>query len=250
MNSLGNQVVCNGGRICNLIFSGNFVCYYVIKQYIKEIKQLDIETVVIIVYSTFILLFGIYLRRMHFVFSGREELFLDRLIIMGILYGLSPLPLFFLFKRKPKDYGINLGRVKQWLKEVAVFYLIMLLILLVVFKFTDMKYYYPLYRKAARGMNYFLLYQGIQFFHMFAWEYFFRGFMLFGLEKKFGKASILVQTIPFAIMHYRKKPLEAYGSIFAGIFMGLLGLRSRSFLPCALLHFLVALSADILGIVF
>ena len=221
-----------------------------IRQYIKEIRQLDFETVIIIVYSTFILLFGIYLRRMHLVFSGRQELFLDRLIIMGILYGISPLPLFFLFKRKPRDYGVSLGRVTQWLKEVAVFYLIMLLILLVVFKFTGMKYYYPLYGKAARGVNYFLLYQGIQLFHMFTWEFFFRGFMLFGLERKLGKTSILVQTIPFAIMHYRKKPLEAYGSIFAGVFLGILGLRSRSFLPCALLHFLVALSADLLGIVF
>jgi membrane protease YdiL (CAAX protease family) len=235
---------------CNLIFSGNLVCYYVVKQYIEELKALDLETILIIAYSTFILLFGIYLRRMHIVFSSREDLFLDRLLILGILYAVSPFPLFFLFRHKPKDYGIRFGRFKQWLRETAVFYLIMLLILLVVFKFTGMKYYYPLYRKAANGSNHFLIYQAIQFIHMLGWEFFFRGFMLFSLEKKFGKASILIQTIPFAIMHYRKKPLEAYGSIFAGIFLGILGLRSRSFLPCFLLHFLVALSADILGVVF
>lgn len=221
-----------------------------IKQYIKELKALDLETILIIAYSTFILLFGIYLRRMHIVFAGREELFLDRLLLLGILYGVSPFLLFFLFRKKPKDYGISFGRIKQWVKETAVFYLLMLLILLIVFKYTGMKFYYPLYRKAGAGVNYFLLYQGIQMIHMLGWEFFFRGFMLFGLEKKFGKASILVQTIPFAIMHYRKRPMEAYGSIFAGIFLGILGLRSRSFIPCFLLHFLVALSADILGIVF
>lgn len=92
------------------------------------------------------------------------------------------------------------------------------------------------------------MYQAVQLFHMFTWEFFFRGYMLFGLEKKLGRASILVQAIPFAIMHYRKPPLEAYGSIFAGIFLGIIALRARSFLPCALLHFGVALTADIIGI--
>ena len=221
-----------------------------IKQYIKELKALDLKTILIIAYSTFILLFGIYLRRMHIIFSNREELFLDRLFLLGILYAISPFLLFFLFRYKPKDFGISFGNFKQWLRETAVFYLIMLLILLVVFKFTGMKYFYPLYRKAGSSVNYFLLYQGIQMIHMLGWEFFFRGFMLFSLEKKFGKASILIQTIPFAIMHYRKKPLEAYGSIFAGIFLGILGLRSGSFIPCFLLHFLVAVTADILGIVF
>jgi membrane protease YdiL (CAAX protease family) len=86
---------------------------------------------------------------------------------------------------------------------------------------------------------------------MFSWEFFFRGFMLFGLAKKMdNRLAILIQTIPFALMHYRKPPLEAYGSIFAGIFLGIIAIRARSFLPSAILHFLVALSADIIGMVF
>ncbi|MCK4250647.1 CPBP family intramembrane metalloprotease [candidate division WOR-3 bacterium] len=219
-----------------------------IKEYIKEIKQFDMETVIIIIYSTFILLFGIYLRRGQFIFP--RPVYLNRLIILGIIYGLSPFLLFFIFKHKPKDFGISLGHIKKWLKEVLFFYLLMVVILVLAFKFTNLKNVYPLYRKAAQGWNYFLLYQLIQLFHMFTWEFFFRGFMLFGLEKKFGRASILIQTIPFAIMHYRKHQLEAYGSIFAGIFLGIIGLRARSFLPCAILHFLVALTADMLGILF
>ncbi len=219
-----------------------------IKEYIQEIKQFDLETVIIIVYSTFILLFGIYFRRGQLIFP--RQVYLNRLIILGIIYGLSPFLLFFIFKHKPKDFGISLGHFKKWLKEVLFFYLIMVVILILAFKFTNLKNVYPIYRKATQGWNYFLMYQLIHLFHMFTWEFFFRGFMLFGLEKKFGKASILIQTIPFAIMHYRKPQLEAYGSIFAGIFLGLIGLRARSFLPCAILHFLVALTADILGILF
>lgn len=218
-----------------------------VKEYLHEIKGFDRETIILIIYSTFILLVTIYLRRVHVIFP--ESPFLGRLIAKGVIYGLSPFLLFFVFKRKPQDLGISLGRFKKWLHEVIFFYLIMVVILAIAFKFTNLKHVYPLYRRAAEGLDQFLLYQGIQLFYMFGWEFFFRGFMLFGLEKKFGRASILIQTIPFAIMHFRKPPLEAYGAIFAGIFLGILGLRARSFLPCALIHFLVALTADILGVI-
>lgn len=219
-----------------------------LREYLKEIKQLDLETAIIIVYSTFILLLGIYLRRIH-LFLPRQ-VFLDRLIFLGILYTVSPFLLFFIFNYKPKDFGISLGHIKKWAKETLVLYLIMVVILFLAFKFTNLKSVYPLYRRAAKGTDVFLIYQVIKLFHMFSWEFFFRGFMLFSLEKKVGKVSILIQTIPFAIMHYRKPQLEAYGSIFAGIFLGILGVRARSFLPCALLHFIVALTADLLGILF
>ncbi|UCG92900.1 MAG: CPBP family intramembrane metalloprotease [candidate division WOR-3 bacterium] len=219
-----------------------------LKEYLSEVKQLDLETTIIIIYSTFILLLGIYLRRMHLLLP--RQIFLDRLIFLGILYTASPFVLFFIFKHKPKDFGISLGHVKKWAKESLVLYLIMAVILFFAFQFTNLKFAYPLYRRAAQRTDIFLIYQAIKLFHMFSWEFFFRGFMLFSLEKKVGKLSILIQTIPFAIMHYRKPQLEAYGSIFAGIFLGILGLRARSFLPCALLHFFVALTADILGILF
>jgi len=218
-----------------------------IREYIKEIKKFDVETAVIICYSTFILLLSIYFRGLHFIFPGQR--FLNRLVVSGIIYGVSPFLIYFVFKKKPKDFGINFGDYKKWSKEIIVFYLIMVIILLIAFKYTNLKNIYPLSRRAAQGFNHFLTYQLVQLFYMSMWEFFFRGFMLFGLEKKFGKASILIQTIPFAIMHYRKPQLEAYGSIFAGIFLGIIGLRARSFLPCALLHFSVALTADIIGIV-
>jgi membrane protease YdiL (CAAX protease family) len=216
------------------------------RNYLEEIKQFDLETTVIIIYSTFLLLLSIYFPRYKFLFP--DDRFLDRLIISGLIYGIGPFLIFFIFRHKPQDFGISLGRVGLWSKEVLIFYVIMVVILLISFKFTNLKNVYPLFRRAHTGANYFVLYQVVQLFHMCTWEFFFRGFMLFGLEKKFGKASILIQTIPFAIMHFRKPHLEAYGSIFAGIFLGLVALRSRSFLPAAILHFSVALTADIIGI--
>ncbi|MBN2620912.1 CPBP family intramembrane metalloprotease [candidate division WOR-3 bacterium] len=218
-----------------------------LKAYWNEIRQFDAKALIIIIWSTFLLLLTIYIRRVTLFFP--EHRFLDRLIVSGVIFMIGPLLLLPIFRYKFKDFGIQLGNVKQWIKEMSIFFAIMLVILVVAFKCTNLKEVYPLFREARVNVNYFLIYQGIQLFHMLTWEFFFRGFMLFGLEKKYGRLAILIQTIPFAIMHFRKPALEAYGSIFAGIFQGTLGLRSRSFLPCALLHFLVALAADLLGIV-
>src|SRR4030042_2621780 len=211
------------------------------KQYLEKLKGFDRETLAIIAYSTFILLFGVYFRRSITIIP--KEMFLNRLIVLGILYIVSPFILMPFFRRRPVDYGFSFGNVKKWSVEILVFYLIMLVVLVIAFKLTNLKNVYPLYKKSAYGIQFFLIYQAVQLFHMLAWEFFFRGFMLFSLEKKIGKIAILIQMIPFAIMHFRKPELEAYGSILAGIFLGIIALRGRSFLPCAILHFTVALSA-------
>ena len=85
-----------------------------LREYIKEIKHFDLETVIIIIYSTFVLLSAVYLRRVHFIFP--EQPFLDRLIVKGMLYVLSPFLLFFIFNHKPKDFGIRLGHFKKLIR--------------------------------------------------------------------------------------------------------------------------------------
>ncbi len=200
-------------------------------------------------YSSFILLFSLYLKRTRIFFP--DESFFEKLIVQALIYGISPFILMLFLKNKPEDYGIKIGDYRIWIKDLVFIFCIMLIILLFTFKFTNFKSIYPLSFTARKGFNYFFIYQIIQLFYMSSWEFFFRGFMLFGLAKKMdNKLAILIQTIPFALMHYRKPPLEAYGSIFAGIFLGIMAIRGRSFLPCAIIHFLVALSADIFGMWF
>lgn len=214
---------------------------------LSEVKKFDLEVLTIILYSCFILLFSIYLKRTKIFFAN--EPFLEKLLITGFIYLTSPFLHMVLFKNKPKDYGISLGKIKIWIKDLAFFFCIMLIVLILAFKFSNLGSFYPLYKKAGKNWNFFITYELIQLFHMFAWEFFFRGFMLFGLAKKIDyRIAILTQTIPFALLHYRKPPLEAYGSILAGFFLGIMGIRAHSFIPCAMLHFLVALTGDILGI--
>ncbi|MEO0126991.1 MAG: CPBP family intramembrane glutamic endopeptidase [candidate division WOR-3 bacterium] len=220
-----------------------------INEIIAELKKFDLEVLVIICYSTFVLLFSLYLKRTRIFFPN--ESFFEKMLVLGIMYGTSPVIPMLLFKNKPKDYGIRIGDYKVWAKDILLILCIMIPIVLIAFKFTNFKSVYPLSHTARRGINNLLIYEFVHLCYMFGWELFFRGFMLFGLSKKIDhRLAILIQTIPFALLHYRKPPLEAYGSIIAGIFLGIIAIRGKSFLPCAILHFSVALIADILGLIF
>lgn len=219
----------------------------IVRYYLSELKKFDRESTFIVVWASLVLLVSLYIPRPKNLWPG--EPYLARLLVTGAMFGLSPLVPMFLFRNKPRDYGLTMGNLKVWPRDILFFFLAMLVILLVSFKFSRLKVTYPIYHKAKYGLDHFMIYQAVQLFHMLGWEFFFRGFMLFGLSKKIDpKLSILIQTIPFALMHYRKPQLEAYGSVFAGVFQGMIGVRAGSFLPCALLHWLVALAADVIGI--
>ena len=62
------------------------------------------------------------------------------------------------------------------------------------------------------------------------------------------KIAVIIQTIPFVLLHMGKPELEAIGSFFAGIALGVITLRSKSIFPAVLLHFFVALTMDIVAI--
>ena len=56
-------------------------------------------------------------------------------------------------------------------------------------------------------------------------EYMYRGFLLFGLKEKFKEGSILIQTIPFVLMHLGKPEIETISCLFTGIFFGYMAYR-------------------------
>lgn len=80
-----------------------------------------------------------------------------------------------------------------------------------------------------------------------AWEYFFRGFMLFGFERDFGPRSVLVSTIPFALLHLFKPIPEMAGSLVAGLLLCWIAKQNRSIWPGVFLHAIVAASMDLLA---
>lgn len=147
------------------------------------------------------------------------------------------------------DYGVALGDWKRWGTACMVLFALMVPVLLFASRLEAFQKTYPLFRQAAKGWKSFLTVQAYFGGYWFAWEFFFRGFLLFGLARRYGApTAILVQAIPFTFMHFGKPELEVYASFIAGIALGYLDWRGKSMLPSFLLHWMVALSMDLLAV--
>lgn len=145
-----------------------------------------------------------------------------------------------------RDYGFRLGNQKLGWSVTAAAWIVMIpIVISAVLIYPPFSEKYPLCKAVDANWQAFLLYQLAYGIYMFSWEFFFRGFMLFGLERRFGKYTILIQTIPFAVMHYSKPMPEAIGSIAASVLLGVLALETRSFLYGAAIHWLVAMTMDV-----
>jgi membrane protease YdiL (CAAX protease family) len=82
----------------------------------------------------------------------------------------------------------------------------------------------------------------------FAVEFFFRGWLLFSLERRFGAAAIAIMIVPYCMIHYHKPLPEALGAIVAGIVLGWMALRTRSIWGGFCVHVVVALGMDALSL--
>ena len=188
-------------------------------------------------YVTHLPLAGLYRHYYWFLTSLITLLLLPMLVVK------------FVVKGRLRDYGCRLSNGKLgWGFALGGWLLMIPVLLLVVYLFPAFQAKYPLNKLAATSWKTLLLYELAYGAYLFAWEFFFRGFMLFGLEKRFGNYSILIQTIPFAVMHYSKPFPEAIGSIVAGLLLGAVAFETRSFIYGAALHWLVAASMDLIAV--
>lgn len=150
--------------------------------------------------------------------------------------------------RRPADFGYRLRGVTShaWL------YLLMfgaMIPLVAAASFTPaFQAKYPLFFNPAGGWTQFVLYQlayGIQFVGV---EAFFRGFMTFGLYPRFGYLAVFIMVIPYTMVHFGKPPLEVFMAIPAGLLLGYLALKTRSWIFGAMLHWSVAIAMDLMAI--
>ena len=152
----------------------------------------------------------------------------------------------FVLRSHPRDFGFRLEGTLRHLPLYGGFYLVMLPILVIVSGTENFLTYYPFYDNAAAGGATFWLYElgyGVQFIGV---EAFFRGFLTFGLYRRFGLLSVVVMTIPYTMIHFGKPMPEAFAAIIAGLVLGFMALRSKSFVPGILLHVAVAITMDLL----
>jgi membrane protease YdiL (CAAX protease family) len=194
------------------------------QKYIKNriIRGYDLNLLAVVSISTLVLVLGRYYP-LNVDFPRATEL---------IYYLLVPLAAgWLLFRDKPWDYGIRIGRWKPALILTTVCFAAMLAI---VYGASRMPQFISRYRTQVIDWTDLVLDAAL---YMFAWEFLFRGYMLFGLEKSIGKNAIFVQAIPFVLLHFGKPFLETLACIPAGFIFGYVAYRTRSFLPCFIIHF-------------
>jgi membrane protease YdiL (CAAX protease family) len=165
-------------------------------------------------------------------------------------YLVLPLLSLILLRLSPAKVGFGLGQPGRWIRDIGLLYVVMLPFVYLASRQPDFQRAYPFFAFERLGTGSLLLGFGIRAVEMYIWEFLFRGYLLFGFERRVGgAAAIAIQTIPFAIMHAGKPGPEAIGSIVAGIALGIIALRNRSFIPGAILHWSVAVTMDIFAIV-
>ncbi len=141
-----------------------------------------------------------------------------------------------LLRRNPLDFGFRLGNPRIWGVHVAVVIIIGLPVLFAASRFHTVRDYYTM-----ADFN-ILIYSLEIAVILFAWEFLFRGFMLFGLKEKLGEASIIVQMIPFALLHIDKPEIEALSTIITGIYFGYIVYRGGSYWPAFIIHLFINLA--------
>jgi len=159
---------------------------------------------------------------------------------------LVPFGVVVLVLREPlREWGWKLKPHWRDVRPYVVFLAAMIPIVIVVSLLASFQAKYPFYQGAVEGGWHFwgfqLLY-GLQFLGV---EAFFRGFLLFGLERRFGWYAIGISTIPYVMIHFGKPMPETFAAIVAGILLGWMALRTRSFLWGVALHWSVAITMDI-----
>ena len=168
----------------------------------------------------------------------------------GFLMSAVPLILIIsVLKGKPRDYGFRLGDYKFGLTTSAIFIIIMIPAIWFASGSETFARAYPQGGVTVReNISVLLYYELFVGFYMFAWEFFWRGYMLFGLKEKFGYYAIFIQMIPFFILHRGKPELEVFASIFAGLVLGIQAYRANSFLYCFGVHWAVMIFTDTISV--
>ena len=209
-----------------------------IEQYIEDIKNIKDRT-----------LWGYDLNLIAVVTISTLVLVMDRYHSIDVVFPVSHMvyylfiPLaagFLIFRDKPQDYGIRIGR---WKLAIVLTIVTLAVFSLIVYGASKIPEVYAYYHKHSINWPPYILGRTL---YMFSWEFIFRGYMLFGLEKSIGKSAVFVQAIPFVLLHFGATDLETLITIPEGFILGYLAYKTRSFLPCFIVHIGIDVLMDVL----
>lgn len=153
----------------------------------------------------------------------------------------------YFLKEKLNDYGITLGDFKIGAFYSVFFIVVMLPLVWIATSQQSFILTYPLLERARSSWKIFFIFELATILYLFAWEFIWRGYMLFGLKQKFGIYSIFIQMIPFVILHNGKPSSETFGAIIGALLLGMLAFRTKSIYYCVISHAGIMFSIDLIS---
>lgn len=168
--------------------------------------------------------------------------FLSCLVLFGVVPAVVGVVV---FRRPLGQWGVTLGR--RWRTALWVAISLPAFIALGAFSATmpELRRVYPINPLASISIAAFTAHAATYLLFYLGWEFFFRGFLLFGLEKELGAANaVLIQATMSAMLHIGDPAGEAFGGFAGGILWGVAALRTRSLLPGLVGHAALGLSLD------
>lgn len=210
------------------------------KQSTKRASKTDFISIMVMIISALVLV-GLY------IFNHQPQTY-DRYILVNIggLLWIPMVAILLIQRGKLSDYGLTIGESSHGYKLAGICFMLILPALIIAARYPTFSNFYPLQKMAERSLPYFIYFELSYGMYLFCWEFFFRGFMLLGLTKKLGILSLFIQATAFMVMHIGKPDLEVAASFPAALILGIIAIRSKSFLPCFLLHWAVAFTFDVL----
>jgi membrane protease YdiL (CAAX protease family) len=167
---------------------------------------------------------------------------------IAVLFWLPVMLVTFVIRQEPSGFGFTIGDSGRGYKLAAILFLAALPVYVFAARLDAFQSYYPIQKQAAHDLAYFGYFELTYGMYLFCWEFFFRGFLLFGLARLIGPWSVPVQAVAFGLLHYGKPGPEFLISFAAGVILGFVALRAKSFLPCFALHWASAVTFDVLVI--
>ena len=163
-----------------------------------------------------------------------------------VLFGLIPaLVVKFGFRQRLADYGVGLGDRFLTVRSFLVLAPAIILMAWLSSRLPAIRAYFPINRSAGASPGMFALHAATLVLCCLGWEFYFRGFMQFGLRQSQGDfPAILVQTMASTLAHLGRPWPEVYACIAAGLVWGFLAFRTRSLLSGFLQHALLAVALD------
>ena len=195
----------------------------------------------------------------HFLSDGSLHVSSDRdfnqltywAIVMIATYVLpAVLCIKFVFHERVRDYGLSAKGIGANARVYLVLFGIAFPVIVAASFAPAFQERYPFYHPIAGHPlgPYLYLWWVLYWFQFIALEFFFRGFMVHGLEPRLGWAAIFAMVVPYNMLHYGKPMPEALAAIVGGIVLGTLALKTRSIWLGASLHISIAVAMDVFAL--